>query len=524
MNKRISLFNAAKMIAIVAVFSKMVGFLRDVVIAGHYGASTVSDAYFYAYQIPALAIIILGGVGGPFHSAVVAVFAKMLPKDDMKATIRTNKLYCTFLTGICIIFGLISILVFLYSEQIIGLIAAEGSRELISLASIQLKIMTPIIFTGGIIGVYYGILVTFGEFLLPNISPVVMSLVIISGVLLTPNDPAGYALAISTTIGAFIQLGIQMPKVHKFGFKFRPRLPEKKDIELRQLWELLFPAILSSTVGQLYVYADMFFASGLEEGAWSAIGYANRIFQFPVGILMSAFLVPLFPLFSRLAGEKKYDEIREYFHKGTGMLNLIGFPISIAILLLASDGVYLIFQRGNFGANATQMVSTALIFLGLGIIPYVFRDSITRIYYAFNDSKTPFIVAFSSILIKIALNFILVKPFGIGGITLSTTLVTLINAFLLGIFVKKKIDLQYGIYFKNLGKQICAGVVAFLGSFAVYGLIPAQGWFQIAIKTSFMLILCMFLFIAAAFVFRVNYIKETGLKLYESIARRKNNG
>ena len=148
------------------------------------------------------------------------------------------------------------------------------------------------------------------------------------------------------------------------------------------------------------------FTSQLNAGAWSAIGYANRIFQFPVGILVSAFLVPLFPMFSRLVGEKNYDDVKKYFNKGIGVLNFIAFPILVGILLLAHDGVYMIFQRGQFNDEATAMVTTALLFLSFSIIPYVFRDCITRIFYSFNDSKTPFIIAVSSIIIKILLNMI----------------------------------------------------------------------------------------------------------------------
>lgn len=93
------------------------------------------------------------------------------------------------------------------------------------------------------------------------------------------------------------------------GFSFKPNLDILHNPEYKNILELLFPAILSSTVGQIYIYVDMFFASQLQEGAWSAIGYANRLFQFPVGILVTAFLVPLFPIFSKLVGEKNYDDI-----------------------------------------------------------------------------------------------------------------------------------------------------------------------------------------------------------------------
>ena len=181
----------------------------------------------------------------------------------------------------------------------------------------------------------------------------------------------------------------------------------------------------------------MFFASCLEEGAWTAIGYANRVFQFPVGILVTAFLVPLFPIFSRLVADKDFDGIRKYFNKGVGVLFFAAIPIIIGILLVGMDGVRLVFERGAFDATATLMVTEALWFLSVSIIPYVFRDSITRVYYSFNDSKTPFVIAFSSIVLKYLLNVIFINELnmGIGGITLSTSLVTLFNAIILGVLI-----------------------------------------------------------------------------------------
>lgn len=521
--KNISLFNAAKLVALVTIVSKFVGFLRDVIIAKYYGAGMVSDAYFYAYQIPALAIIILGGVGGPFHSAIVAVFAKMIPSDADRADEKANKLYNTFLTASFIMFAIVGVLIFVFAEPLMRLIINNGTPELVRIAAMHLKIMSPVFVIGGVIGVYYGILVTFKEFLFPNLSPVMLSLVIIAGVMIATDDPNGYVLATATTIGAFVQLGLQVPKVREIGFRLKPNFEFKNNPEFKQLLELLFPAILSSTVGQIYVYADMFFASHVGSGAWSAIGYANRIYQFPVGILVTAFLVPLFPVFSSLVGKGEIDEVRRYFNKGIGALNFIAFPMFIAIILLAYDAVFLVFQRGEFTSDATRMVALALIYLSFGIIPYVFRDCITRIYYAFNDSKTPFLVATSSILLKFLLNYLLIckMNFGIGGITLSTTLVTLVNATLLGTMLRKKMDMQFGIYFKNLFKTAFAALLTYAICLFAYKLFPLDytSWIAAAIKTCVMIFLICTIYIIFAFLFRVDFVKEIAGKLHGTFKR-----
>ncbi len=522
MSKTHSLMKAAWIIAFVTIISKFMGFFRDVVTANYYGAGTTSDAYFYAYQIPALALVLLGGVGGPFHSATVAVFAKLIQNTDEKANEKVNRLYSTFVTSSCLVFALLSVLVFIFSDQIMGFIISGHNHELIKLAGLHLKIMSPILIIGGIVGIYYGLLITFKEFMLPNISPIIMSIVIIVSIALAKNDTLGLVLASATTVGALCQFLVQYPKIRQLGFKVKPNLQIRDNKEFHNLMELLFPAILSSTVGQIYVYVDMFFASQLSSGAWSAIGYANRIFQFPVGILVTAFLVPLFPIFSKLVGDKNYNDIRYYFNKGVGLLNFVAFPILVGIILLASDAVQLVFQRGAFDSNATYMVSQALIFLSIAIIPYVFRDSITRIFYSFNDSRTPFLVALSSIALKFLLNFLFVKPLGIGGITLSTSLVTLFNATLLGFFILKKMDMDYKIYFKNLFKMIAAAILTFATSFLIYKewQISDASWLMLAIKTSTMLLFCFATYIAYASILRIAYVKELKDRIYGYIKRR----
>lgn len=521
MTKSQSLLKAAWIIAFVTIISKFAGFLRDIVTANYYGAGLTSDAYFYAYQIPALALILLGGVGGPFHSATVAVFAKLIPDNDEKVSEKVNKLYNTFLTVSFLIFAVLTILVFVFSDQIMGFIISGTNQELIKLSAVHLRIMSPIIIIGGIIGIYYGLLITFKEFLMPNLSPIIMSLVIIAAISLAKNDNMGIVLAAATTIGAVCQFIVQFPKIKQLGFKIKPNLAVRHNKDFKQIMELLFPAILSSTVGQIYVYVDMFFASQLTAGAWSAIGYANRIFQFPVGILVTAFLVPLFPLFSKLVGEKKYSDIRYYFNKGVGLLNFVSFPILIAIILLASDGVRLVFERGAFDSEATYLVSQALIFLSVAIIPYVFRDSVTRIFYSFNDSRTPFLVALSSIILKFVLNALFVKSLGIGGITLSTSLVTLFNASLLGFLILRKMDMDYKTYFSNILKMLIASVFTFGVCYVIYSLwiLNNPSWIILAVKTFVMLILCFVFYFIFAALMKLGYVKELAERIYGYIKR-----
>lgn len=525
-NKSPSVLKAAWIIAVVTIVSKLIGFVRDIIIANYYGAAMVSDAYYYAYQIPSLSLILLGGVGGPFHSATVAIFSKLIPNLQEKPSEHVNKLYSTFMTATIIFFLALSAIMFIFPRQIMGLIISGGSPDMINLAATHLKIMTPLLVIGGIVGIYYGILIIYRQFMLPNLSPIIMSLAIIGVVIAAPSDQKGYALAWATTIGAILQLIIQYPNIRKLGYKLKPNFAFTNNPEFKEICELLFPAVLSSTVGQIHIYVDMFFTSSISEGAWTAIGYANRVFQFPVGILVTAFLVPLFPIFAKLVADKDYNGIKNYFNKGVGVLFFGAIPIIIGILVVGMDAVRLVFERGLFDEKATFMVTEALWFLSVSIIPYVFRDSITRVYYSFNDSKTPFVVAFSSIVLKLVLNYVLISKmhFGIGGITLSTSLVTLFNACVLGMFITKKMDMDYKSLFINLLKMVVAGVITggicYLCAFEFDKFVHlAKVPFEI-IKITFIAIVCMVIYIPLNLLFKMEYAGELFNRLSAKLVRK----
>ena len=503
---------AAWLIALVTVASKLIGFIRDMVVANFYGATLVSDAYFYALQIPSLAIIILGGVGGPFHSAAVAVFSKLVGAEDKPDEV-VNRLYNTFLTVAFVFFAICAVLGFFFADKIMGLIISAGTPELVSLASAHFKIMSPIILIGGIIGIYYGLLVVHKQYILPNLSPMVLSLVVIIAISLAHNDKSGYVLAIATTVGAVCQIMLQFPKLRQIGYRIKPNFDIKNNQQFKNICELLFPAILSSTIGQISIYIDMFFASNLVLGARTAVVFANRIFQFPVGILVTAFLVPLFPIFSRLAGEGDENSIRSYFNKGVGVLFFAAIPMIILIMLLAQDGISLVFERGAFNSNAVVMVSEALCFLSFSIIPYVFRDSITRVYYAFNDSKTPFVIATSSIALKAFLNWLLILKLnmGIAGITLSTSFVTLFNATFLGLFIHRKIKLDYKSLFINFGKMCVAGGITFVIGLLMckyFGYIQLPKYVFELVKIFVVMFACGIIYVVLNIIFKMEYAKE----------------
>ena len=512
-----SIFRIAGLIAVLTIISKFAGFLRDVFVAQAYGATSVSDAYFYAYQIPSLALILLGGLGGPFYTATVAVFSKIVTDVTQKPDETVKETFYQFVTITALVFGVLSVLVYIFSDTIIGLIISQGTPELIKIASMQLKIMSPMILIGGVIGIYYGVANVYREFFYTSLSPLMASITIIFALIFLPNDKYGLILAYSTLVGAVFQLILQLPACFRVGLFYRPSFSFSSN-EMKQLGEILFPAMLGTTVGQINVYIDMFFTSGLEEGAWSAVSYGNKIFQFPVGVITTAFLVPLFPMFSSFVGQKDFSSLKEYFHKGLNSLWFLSFPVFALMAIFSYDAIKFLFERGAFDSDDTFLVSQALFFLSVSIIPYVARDAVTRVFYAFGDSKTPFMIAVLSIAVKSVMNFIFVRIFGVGGITLSTTIVTFFNMIMLGILIMPKINLEYAKFVKPLLKVSVSTFVMSVAGFMMRGafLLGEESNLLIGIKLCVISVVCLGIF----FVVSVLLKDESAYAFFKKVKAR----
>ena len=474
-----SLLKAAGLIALVTIFSKVLGFARDWAVMYVYGTSLVSDAYYAAFQLPSFAIVLLGGLGGPFHTATVSVFSRLI-KDNEAPSAEAKHLVGTFITLTGVVFTVLSILTLLFADPLMHLILHGAKPELITLAARQLQVMSPCILAGGIVGILYGISNIYHCFLWPSLSPVAMSITIMAGLLLFPNDNTGMVLAWSTLAGGVLQLVMQLPEFFRQKFNLKPAWAWKAP-EIRKAGELLFPATVGTTIGQLITYVDMFFVSALGTGGWSAVTLSNRLVQLPLGVLQTALLVPIFPRFSRAAADGNFEEIKRTFKLGVISLWLISIPILVLMLLFTEPMVRLIFQHGKFDAHATHLVSLALVFQALQIIPYFARDSITRVFYAFQDSKTPLMVGLLAIFTKWGLNALLVPQFGVGGITFAITLVTFINMLLLGALSKKHIqDLGFKEMQLPFAKLMLSGALMYGVIWAVqFGLIhQAAGFFS----------------------------------------------
>jgi putative peptidoglycan lipid II flippase len=436
-----SVLKAAGIIAVISLISKFIGLFREATIGYYYGTSYVRDAYGIASLWPSqFALIMLAGLNGPFHSSIVSVISKYRAQDEGK-NIKTVLFTVIILS--CIFMGAVSLLCFKFAPQLIDFIASrEIPPETKELAVLQFKIMCPMFFLSGLIGISYGILNVEKIYLTPSLSPVMASLAIIIALVFSPPEGRVMALAWGTMMGAVFQLLLQLiPLFNKLkdylGFSFEPGHPG-----VRMVIAILLPASLSSTVGQINILITTYFASGLPVGSISALNYANLIFQLPLGIMLTALLVPMLPILNEsITLNDNKALFKKNINKSLRSIIFVSVPATLILLCSGEQFTQVLLERGAFDKGSTLLTYQVLAASSISLIFYAIRDLMVRVFYALDNAKIPFYSSFFSIVIITFFCWFFIRFLGLKapGITLAVSFVTIFNMLVLVIILNRKI-------------------------------------------------------------------------------------
>ena len=466
--KKPGLAKVFSLVFIFTIFSKFAGLARDIVVLSAYGAGLTSDAYNFAYLVTGNILVLFGGLGGPFHQSTVAV---LTPK---KNSADIGKLAGQLLAWTALTTGIFSIVIYFAAPYVVPLaLPGNGADQTLlwQTTVTQLRIMVPMIVIAGLVGIGCGISNIYNEYFWPSMAPAVASVAIILAVL-GYHDQAGLCLGIGTTIGAIGQLLVQSKGIMQAKPKFfDPEIFQKLQPGTKEYLTMLWPAFFTTGIGQLTVYVDMFFTSRLEQGGWTAIVNANKLVQLPLGVLLTAMLVPMLPRFTELVAQSKIDSLKDDLRRALKLLWFLALPLSAIMLALPAPIVKLLFARGQFDQHAVDMFTVVLLFQVPSIFFYVARDLVIRVFFAYQDSKTPYKIAILAIFVKFFLDWLLVVaiPLGIGGIALSTTIMTGFNLSLLSFLLRKKIgNLGATKLLQPVAIMLTASLVCGVSAFYIY--------------------------------------------------------
>lgn len=432
MSEDVQVTKAAGIVGVATLLSRVLGFVRDVVIAWIFGAGFSTDAFFVAFRIPNLLRRLFAE--GSLTIAFIPVFTEYLTRAGKK---EAFKLAGSAFRVLSILLVITAVLGVILSPLIVRVIAPGFAQvpEKFALTVTLTRIVFPYIFFIGLVALSMGILNALGHFTAPALAPVFLNLAMIGSVfLISPYLPGAIdpvaGLAFGVIIGGFLQLVFQIPFLSEKGCrvwrKTRVFHPGLKKIGL-----LMLPAVFGAAVYQINVLINTLLASLLPEGSVSYLYYADRLVQFPLGIFGVAIATAVLPSLSKQAVAHDVQGIKETFAYAMQLVLFITVPAMVGLIVLREPIVVLLFKRGAFGPRASQLTAYALLYYALGLWAFSAVRVLYSTFYAFQDTKTPVRTAMISIVANIVLGILLMGPLLHGGLALATSLASMLNFGLL---------------------------------------------------------------------------------------------
>ncbi|HAV43474.1 TPA: murein biosynthesis integral membrane protein MurJ [bacterium] len=453
-------------------FSRITGFLRDILIAARFGAGAITDAFFVAFMIPNLLRDLLAE--GALSVAFIPVFTEYLTvKGKREAWILASRIInlLIIVTSMIVLIGIV-LAPFVLSSLPLDMI--KGGDPI--LAARLLQVMFPFIIFISLAALSMGILNSLGRFGLPSFSSVMLNVAMILSLLLLWSKPSIegiIGLAIAVLIGGAAQFLIQVPGLVQEKIDYLPTV-DIKDEGVKRIGLLMIPRAIGSAAYQINILICRTLAWTISPGWVTSLYYADRLVQLPGALFGVSLTTALFPTLSRQAAAKEMDDLKKSINSGLRLLLFLAIPSSIGLMTLGRHIIAVLFQRHAFAEMATRNTYLALWFYSLGIFSYGGTRLVSSCFYALQDTKTPVMTSILSMGINILFSLLLMKGLEGGGLTLAASISASFNlALLLGI-LRERIGGFGGkgiltTFFKVLLASVVMaavsyGVVSFLGS------------------------------------------------------------
>ena len=390
---------AAILLGASALVSRLLGLIRDRLLAGTFGAGQQLDIYFAAFRIPdfVYGILITGGIAAVF----LPIFSEYFKKEEEEAWRFSSNLFNCFLIFLVVLCGILAVI----TPWLIDLIAPGFSLESKNLAVNLTRIMffSPVFF--GLASVFSGVLHYFNRFLIYSLTPVIYNLGIIFGILFLVPKFGLYGLAFGVILGALFFWLIQVPAARDSGFKYLAVF-DFKNSGLVKAFKLMVPRTIGAAAYHINLIVITAIASTLAAGSIAIFNFANNLQYFPIGLIGISFSVAAFPLLSKNWAFDLKEEFSKVFSSTFRQILFLIIPVSLLVFIFRSEIVQIVLQTGQFSGSDARLTSACLGVFCLSIVAFSFVPFLARVFYSFQDTKTPVIVGLVCMTLNIALCYL----------------------------------------------------------------------------------------------------------------------
>jgi putative peptidoglycan lipid II flippase len=473
--KPISLIRSILTVGGWTLLSRGAGFARDMMMAAYLGAGPVADAFNVAFSLPNMFRRFFAE--GAFNMAFVPMFAKKLESgEDANGFARDA---FNGLGAMLIVFAMIGTFAM---PWLVWAMASGFQGERYDLAVLYGQIGFNYILFISLVALLSGVLNAYGHFTEAGFVPVLMNLIFIAMMLMAGyfGWNMGLTLAWAVPITGIAQLGFTWYSAAKLGLSFAPRWP-KITPEIKRLAIIAGPAVLAGGVVQINMLVGRQVAS-YTDGAVSWLVYADRLYQLPLGVVAIAIGTVLLPDLSRRLRAGDEAGARESYNRGSEFALALTFPCAVALMMIAMPLTSVLYQRGAFGANDATATALALAIYGAGLPAFVLQKVLQPLYYAREDSRSPFRFALISMVVNVVIAVGLMQYIGFAAAALATTLAGWIMAFQLWFGSRKMGDAaRFDTRFKSRAPRIIIaalvmGAALYLGQAALGDMLASHGW------------------------------------------------
>jgi len=419
--------------------SRVLGLVREQVFAALLGDGMFADAFQVAFRIPNLLRDLFAE--GALSAAFVPTYARTLVQEGREPAFRLARRLFTLLAvvlGVIVLLGM-ALAGPLVSVLAPGFAAIAGKAEA---AVLLTRVMMPFLPLVSFAALAMGMLNAEERFGVPALSPAMFNVATIGwGVLLMvlglPMDQVALGWAFGTLLGGLGQFAIQAPPLHRLGFRYRPEWAPG-DPGIRQIAALMAPATVGLAAVQINIFVNSFFAS-FEPGAVSWLTYAFRVLYLPIGIFgVAAGTVAASSLARRVAAGDT-EGVRTTLRESLSMLAFLTLPATVGLLVLAQPIVRLLYERGQFDADATRGTAAALSFYAVGLVAYTSVKVLAPAFYALGTPRVALVASGLAVTTNLAVNVALFRPFGFRAVALGTALGSIVNATFLAVVFERRL-------------------------------------------------------------------------------------
>jgi putative peptidoglycan lipid II flippase len=522
------LARSAGVIGLATAASRLLGLVRDQILAYFFGAGNAMDAFNVAFRIPNLLRDLFAE--GAMSAAFVPTFTRRL---TMRGRDDAWRLGNNVVNALILVTSALIVLGIVFARPLVQLMAGDYARVpgKLDLTVSLTRVMMPFLALIAVAAACMGMLNSLRRFFVPAFAPTMFNVGAIIGVLaLLPLmaawgvDPI-FAAAFATLLGGGLQVAIQWPALRREGYRYRPAL-DPRDPGLHEILILMGPGVLGLAAVQINIFVNTWLATSQGTGAVSWLNYAFRLMYMPIGVFGLSIATAALPTISQHAAREDKEAMRRTFSTGLRMMLMLNVPATAGLIALASPIVDLLFRRGQFTPGDTAATAAAVLFYAPGLIGYSTVKLAVPTFYALKESRTPVIVSALTVGLNILLNVTLAHVMGYRGLALGTAIAALFNASALLWLLSWRLDgIDGNRVAVTFGKIAIASalmaVAAWAGERVLHAAWPGSGTLWRLARLMTVIAFALGVLAAAARMLRIHEFNEAMRQVFARLSGRR---